>query len=267
MHIFGYRIDRSVASERVALGPLDAPVLHRGEKNVGCIVLHGVSGTPANMRAVSDELIARGYSVDAPMLAGHGETVEKLSRTTAEDFVDTALAAYERLRGAGCEKIICIGLSLGGLITGVLAEEKPLAGTVLICPPVVMQPFLRVSAYLSLLFPFVRYEKNRKTPPDAYHNGFDGMATRKLNDIKRLSRRFLKNADRIRCPLLTVAAGRDDKVDEKSYPLIKEYAVNAPQQHIDYPNSKHGCTYGAERDKVAKAVADFVDQIAGAEQE
>ena len=41
---------------------------------VGCLILHGFTGTPQNVRPLADYLARRGLAVSVPRIAGHGTT-------------------------------------------------------------------------------------------------------------------------------------------------------------------------------------------------
>ena len=47
---------------------------------VGVLLLHGLCGTPAEMRFVAMGLARAGYTVHCPQLAGHGGTEESSGR-------------------------------------------------------------------------------------------------------------------------------------------------------------------------------------------
>ncbi len=43
--------------------------------DVGCLLVHGFTGTPQNVRPLADYLARRGLAVSAPRMPGHGTTV------------------------------------------------------------------------------------------------------------------------------------------------------------------------------------------------
>jgi len=82
----------------------------------GVLLLHGFTSTPQSIayvgRAIHD---ATGATLSVPLLAGHGKTPEALEQTGYKDWLASAEAALEMLRG-DCDRIIVTGLSLGGTI-------------------------------------------------------------------------------------------------------------------------------------------------------
>ena len=260
-----YLPDRTVLDERPVFDEdISQPFFHQGNR-VGCLVLHGVGGTPANVRVLSDRLAAEGYTVFAPMLPGHGETVRALNASTGAEWLACALAGYEKLLAAGCQRICPLGLSLGGLLAGLVAEERPCDGLVMICAPIKMRRFLQLARLLSPVLPFARYPSGGKSSSrqnNPYAQMYAGFSTLKLWDLTRLSRRLRRDLQKITCPALWISAEYDDKVAPVSFDIFRNGAVNAGEiRHVHMAESGHGCTYGRERERVAALAADFLKSI------
>lgn len=251
-----YRIDPTVYDEQPAYTPLSDEFFVKGSE-VGCIVLHGIAGTPANVYVVAKRLAAEGYTVLAPIVAGHRSTVRALMQTTAEDWARSVENAYDRLVSEGCTKIFCIGLSLGGLLSIDLAENRPLAGLVPMCAPIRMKPFLRLANAIRFIYPVVRY--SAREDANEYTVMGIGLATKSVHEIKRESKRITARLDAITCPTLWISARQDNKVEPESEAVFAKGAVNAASyDSVEMENSPHGCTYGPEREAVAEHVAAFV---------
>ncbi len=102
---------------------------------VGVLLVHGLGGTPIEMRAVARSLAAAGMTVLSCHLAGHGGTEEELAASTFEDWyasVEAGLAALE----ARCTTVLAGGLSMGALLAALLAARTGarVAGLVLLAP-------------------------------------------------------------------------------------------------------------------------------------
>lgn len=261
-----YMPDQSVLDQRPPFDDdLSQPLFHKGNA-VGCITLHGIGGTPANIRVVADALIERGYTVVSPMIPGHGETVRAQNASTGRQWLDGIRAAYKKLKDEGCEQVYALGLSLGGILCGLLAEEEHLDGLALICTPIKMKRYLRIAKALSPIIPVVGYPESRggKTVwgDNLYAQMYGGFSTKKLVDLSRLARKLKKNLAKIDCPALLVAAAGDDKVDPASIEIFCSGAVNAPSVDLaEFEHSPHGCTYGPERELVAARCAEFVSGL------
>lgn len=258
--------DRSVLDERPPFdGNLSAPFFARGNE-IGCLVLHGIGGTPANVRVVADALAAKGYTVLSPVLPGHRETVRAQNASTGEEWHQSVREAYARLVKEGCAQIYALGLSLGGVLCGLLAEEEPLCGLALLCTPIRMSHYLRTARLLSPILQTVRYPETDASGKcwdgNPYQQMYGGFSTRKLNDLAKLSRQLRGNLGKITCPTLIVAGKYDDKVSPSSTAIFKRGAVNAESvEYVRFENSPHGCTYGPEKELVAQKCVEFVSAL------
>ncbi|HHT01611.1 MAG TPA: alpha/beta fold hydrolase [Firmicutes bacterium] len=106
-----------------------APFSFRAGKT-GCLLIHGFTGTPGEMRPLGEWLVQRGYSVEGVRLAGHGTSPAHLNEKTWQDWVFSARLGYEQLAQA-CDTVHLIGSSMGGLVAlHLAAEEDRLQGTV-----------------------------------------------------------------------------------------------------------------------------------------
>src|SRR5712692_8608567 len=109
------------------------PFYFKGD-SVGCLLIHGFSGSPWEMRWLGEQLAADGYTVLGPLLAGHGTTPEDMNTTRWPDWYASVVAGYRQLREE-CEQVIAIGLSLGGALALHLAAHEPVDGLVLMATP------------------------------------------------------------------------------------------------------------------------------------
>jgi len=119
-------------SDRAAL-PKGA-MLHKGG-STGFLLIHGLSGTPVELRYVANGLIRAGHSVSCPRLAGHCGTLEEFRRSTWREWalsVEAALAELARR----CEHVFVGGLSAGAVLALYLAARNPrtVSGGVLLAP-------------------------------------------------------------------------------------------------------------------------------------
>lgn len=114
------------------------PWSHIGSGTSGVLVVHGFTGSPSSMRGVAEACAAAGFHVELPQLTGHGTAVADLVPARWSDWSADVEAAYQTLRQR-CDKIVVIGLSMGGALTLWLAVHHPeIAGIVCINP--VAQP-------------------------------------------------------------------------------------------------------------------------------
>src|SRR5688572_597398 len=82
---------------------------------VGFLLIHGLGGTPVELRFAAQGLTRAGFTVYCPLLEGHGGTEAELNATTWQDWYDSVVAAHDELR-ARCDMVVVGGLSSGALL-------------------------------------------------------------------------------------------------------------------------------------------------------
>ena len=253
---------------RVDFDETAQPFFHKGN-HIGCIVLHGIGGTPANVRPLADLLADRGCTVLAPMLAGHGTTIADLHEKTYEDWLETVYGAYDQLKEEGCDEIIPFGLSLGGALTAYLAATRPCRAAFLFSAAIRMKTYLRVAAFLSPVLPSVNYnvdEELARFRENPYSQMYTGMSTKSVRELKRLEKSLIPLLSGITCPVYAIWSGDDDKVDPVSSEILRTH-LKAPYRECTVPDCPHGSTYSKERDRVYAPAMEWLDELLGTESE
>lgn len=210
----------------------------------GVLLVHGFAATPDSLRPVGDRLSAAGFTVLAPLLAGHGGTPEVLAGSTAFDWRRSAelalLSLVERQGGRG---VAVLGLSLGGMLAVDLAAHFPVRALVALNPAALPRPrFAPLSRYLWRLVPYIRYGGG----PD---NRWSVRAVAEMMGYVREARAL---AVRVQAPSLVLQSSDDPTVRPEGagelYRLLgsrtKEFEILSTTEHV--PQS----------DAVVAAVAD-----------
>jgi len=111
--------DSATADEPV----VDRSQLFRGGR-LGVMLIHGLGGTPVELRFVAQSLARAGHTVHCCQLAGHCATPEELRRSTWQEWYASVETAHDRLR-EHCSIIVAGGLSMGGILATHLAQNRP----------------------------------------------------------------------------------------------------------------------------------------------
>ena len=101
----------------------DRSTFHAGGR-VGFLLIHGLGGTPVELRFVAQGLARAGFTVYCCQLAGHCASVEDLRLSTWRQWYASVEAAHDRLK-PHCDVIIAGGLSMGGVLAMHLAHNRP----------------------------------------------------------------------------------------------------------------------------------------------
>ncbi|MDI1298322.1 alpha/beta fold hydrolase [Methylotenera sp.] len=97
------------------------------------LLIHGLTGTPAEMKHFGRVMSRKGLTVACPELAGHCATIEALQATKWQDWYQSIEAAFDALRGE-YEQVFIAGLSMGALIALLVASKRKtqVAGVILL---------------------------------------------------------------------------------------------------------------------------------------
>src|SRR5689334_2690073 len=82
--------------------------------DVGCLLVHGFTGAPKEMRKMGEYLHAQGFSVLGVRLAGHATRPEDMIRNNYADWLASVEDGFDLLSGAA-QHIYLMGLSMGGV--------------------------------------------------------------------------------------------------------------------------------------------------------
>jgi carboxylesterase len=91
---------------------------------VGVLLIHGLGGTPVELRFVAQGLARAGHTVYCNQLAGHCGTPEELRRSTWHEWYASVEDAHDKLK-QHCDVIVAGGLSMGGILAIHLAQNRP----------------------------------------------------------------------------------------------------------------------------------------------
>jgi len=125
-----------------------------GSGREGVLLVHGLSGSPVEMRFIANGLARQGYKVLCPQLAGHGGRSADLKTSTWQEWYASAETALNELAGE-CDTVVVGGLSTGAVLALLLAANLPekVAGLALYSPVLWLNG--RSIPWYARLFPIV----------------------------------------------------------------------------------------------------------------
>lgn len=228
----------------------------------GALVLHGFTGNPGSMRGIAEALAAAGFSIEMPLLPGHGTVVDDMIPTTFADWLGEAEAALDRLR-ARCEKIVVVGLSMGGALTAWLgSEHDDLAGLVAINaivtePPGMGEFVAELEAQGIDRFGGIGSDIKKEGVEESAYADTPVAPLRSMLDMaSELSRRL----ERITAPILIVTSREDHVVPPENSDVLAE-SVRGPVERVHAENSYHVVTMDNDKELVEQATVDFARRM------
>ena len=242
------------------------PLSHNGSSRFGALVIHGLTSNPDSMRGIAKALAAAGFHVELPLLPGHGTVMEDLIPIRWSDWAATVEAAYQTL-AARVEKVVVVGLSLGGALTlRVGADHPEVAGLVCVNPvaepqaPEVIEMLQGMADAGTEALPGVRGDI---ADPDATESGYDGTPLRGLlsllvDGVAQTAEQYAK----MRIPMLLLNSPQDHVVEPKqSEFLVSRYG--GPIERISLERSFHVATLDYDKDVIIDATVAFAQRVTG----
>ncbi len=238
--------------------PLAAPFHLPGDNGEAVVLIHGFTGTPAHFRLLAPRLQERGYTVLAPLLAGHGTVREALADTRGRHWVESAASAIARV--ADHHKLHLAGLSMGGLIALVLAGPTGATTVTTINSPIRFRDrTIWLSPLAHRLRPMVEWKEGDPPPLDPEAEPlwltYQGFPTKAAAELLLLSRRALRAAGRLRRPSLVIQSRTDETVDPASA-LILRQALGRDCRLVWLEDSLHNALLDRNRHQVEEALVE-----------
>lgn len=235
------------------------PIFLEGGKT-GVLLVHGFTGTTSEMRPLALHLHELGYTVHAPLLAGHGISPEAMERTRYPDWVQSARDGYEWL-SSRCERIYLIGHSMGGAIVLHLAADLPCAGVVTMCAPIFVTD--RRAKWTWLLSRFVRWQhkKGSRSPHVEKHlvHTYKKTPLRCVASLMRFLKVVRGSLKCVQAPVLIMQSERDETVQPRSAEYIYQHVSSNKKQIKHYPQSGHLLPIDLEMDEVFTDIMAFLE--------
>jgi carboxylesterase len=250
--------ESSESASPIQLGGCEPWSVTGGERGeAGALVIHGFTGCPQSMRPLAEAFAAAGYTVELPLLPGHGTTVDDMITTGWADWSAAAEAAYTDL-AARCERVVVAGLSMGGSLTVWLASRHPEIAGIVCVNPALRIPDELVDAVRQTLdggvdrFPSIGGDL---ADPEASESAYDATPLAPLLTLAEATAALRDDLGRIACPVLLMNAPEDHTVPPADSDELAA-GVAGPVERISLDRSYHVATLDYDRDLInAEAVA------------
>ncbi len=229
----------------------------------GVLVLHGFTGSPQTVRPLALRFAEAGHSVEVPLLPGHGTKIEDMVPTRFDDWYRAASAAYSDLESR-CERVVVVGLSMGGTLATLLAVDHEPAGLVAINPQVAPPPESVIEVVQGLA------DEGVTTIPaiggDIAKEGVEELAyaatpVQALLSFIEGCRTLVDQLDAVSCPVLLFTSPQDHVVDPASSDVLAA-GVSGPVERVTLDRSFHVATLDHDAKLIEERALAFVAGIA-----
>jgi len=266
------RVERAVAT-RLPLGadgvvPGAGPIeLSTPGARDAVLLIHGFGDSPDTLRFLAADLHARGFSVYAPLLPGHGRTLEAFRASAGGTWLNAARDAYANI-AARYERVGVVGLSMGGALAALVAVDQPQVAALVLLAPYIETPrrlrwFAQVAPAAGVVMPYVgRGVSNPRSIRDpeerARSLGYGASTPRLLADLEALATAARSVLGRLRAPTLYVQSREDNRLTMKAADETFA-AIGSPVKRLEWVSgSGHVITVDYARDRVAELVGSWM---------
>lgn len=230
----------------------------------GCLLVHGFTGSPKEMRWMGEFLASQGHTVLGIRLAGHATQPADLVRTRWTDWLASVEDGYHLLKGS-CNTIFVCGLSMGGILSLLLASRFPVAGVIAISTPYALPDDWRLR-FIKLFYRFV--PRVPKGPPDwrnpqaaRDHVEYPDYPTRAILELRDLLVQMHRSLPAVSAPVLLVHSRLDGGVAPQNMQRIYEALGASDKQMLWVENSGHVIPREPERQRVFEAANAFMQRV------
>jgi esterase/lipase len=241
--------------------------LHSPESETGVLLIHGLMAAPEEVREWGDFLQAKGLTVYAPRLAGHGTSSKDLSARNYQDWLDSVDRGHAVLKTC-CKKILIAGFSTGaGLaLQSVILNPRDFEAVIAVSAPLRFKSFSsRFAETLNGFNLFCNHSgmgnfarEFMKNDADNPHINYLLCPVSAFVQVKKLMKKVRRSLQNILIPALVIQAKNDPKVDPQSGPAIFKL-LGSGKKHfawVDY--NMHGIVRGEIGKEVFKEVESFL---------
>lgn len=230
-----------------------------------CLLVHGFTGSPWEMRPLGEALAARGFRAVGIRLPGHGTTPEAMLDVGLREWRAAVDEALERLGGPG----VCVaGLSMGALLALDVAARFPgrVRKLALLAPAFALQdplarlmrplralPLLELRPWVGKSSVDLEDLRARREAPVV--PAFPSVRLRDLWSLQALATAAL---EQVRAPSLVVLGEKDHVVGAGAIRrAVEDLARRAPVRFIRQAGAAHLLPRDHGHALLASEVADF----------
>ncbi|KAF0106615.1 MAG: carboxylesterase [Anaerolineaceae bacterium] len=235
---------------------------------IGCLVTHGFTGAPKEMRWLGEYLNAQGYTVCGIRLNGHATKPEDMIRSRWQDWLLSVEDGYNLLRSC-TDQVFLLGLSMGGALSLTMAGRFPVRGVVAMSTPCQLprNPLLRFTRLLSWFVPYM--PKGKGAPGEGWfdmdafkqHVSYPKNPVRSAGELNELLEAMCASLPQVTCPVLLIHSRNDIYVIRDSMEKIHAGLGSADKHMLWVEGGGHVITEEPTRHQVFQAAAEFIQRV------
>ena len=243
--------------------PTAEPFFFPGNR-IGCLLVHGFTGAPKEMRWMGEFLAAQGYTVLGVRLAGHATQPEHMARMCWQDWFASVEDGYQLLKGC-VDQVFVMGLSMGGILSLLFASQHPVSGVVAMSTPYALpdDPRLAFIRIISVFMP-----KMSKAPTDWHnpeaaldHVDYPYIPTPAIIQLRDLLAEMRTSLPNIHVPVLLIHSKQDCGVAPQNAERILAALGSTDKQILWVENCGHVIPREPDRHLAFQAADEFIRRL------
>ncbi|HEX9020129.1 MAG TPA: alpha/beta fold hydrolase [Nitrospirota bacterium] len=245
------------------------------------LLIHGLTGSPYEMKYLARKLNKAGFTVKGPCLAGHGTTLADLKKTTWQDWYGTVYETFKQLK-KDHETVSVAGLCMGALLALMLSADlgEEVTGVSLISTTLFYDGW--GLPWYKFLLPLVYYTPARHVysfkEREPYGIKNEALRTRivegmrdgsiahesvpgvSMRELFRLIEASKKIVPAVKTPALILHSREDDLASKKSALYIRDRIGSPDVRLVLLEDSYHMMTIDNQRETVAGETTAFFER-------
>ena len=230
-------------------------------KEIGILLVHGFTGSPASMRPWAEYLNQRGYTVKVPLLPGHGTTPHDLNLVKWQEWPAKVESDLQELLRT-CRKVFICGLSMGGGTTLNIATRysKDLAGIILVNPMIHVKFVPHQLAWV-----ISRFQKMRDSVgddikrPGITEYGYDALPAVGVYQLLKMLHYTRKRLHDVTAPMLLFHSVDDHTLPVTNTEIVMKGVGSREKQRIELVNSYHVATLDYDQEIIFENSRLFIE--------
>ena len=259
---------------------LEFELLHDDINKGAVLLLHGLTGTPFELKKYAQFLYNQGYDIFVPCLPGHGDRVSEIYTVKYQDWTDFVEEKFLKLNET-YNNVFVSGICLGAVLSvylGIKFSDKlkgiiPCSTTLFldgwrlpwysILMPLGLSTILRFYYNYPECEPYgIKNEKTRAVIKKLLAKSDVGMNEFPMTsfyELLKLSKMIRKNLSKVTVPVLLFHSKEDDLTSVKSADIVYNKISSKDKEKIILYDSYHMIFYDNEKEFVFNKISDFIN--------
>lgn len=252
--------------------PTAEPFLLVGDlSKPACLLIHGFTGTPKEMRLMGEYLHRQGYTCLGIRLTGHATRPEDMIRSRWTDWTASVEDGYNLLCGL-TDTVFLAGLSMGGSLALLMSTRLAprVKGVIAMSTPSRLPTDYPIWL-IQLVSRFLKYSPKTKEPPGsgwfdkaAYqeHTTYPENPVRSAAELKKLILAMWDALPKVSVPVLLVHSRDERYVPYENMERIYSRLISAPDKtKLSITGSGHVLPRDAGRAQVFQSAVEFIQRV------